>query len=74
MLFSMNVLSMLLIRSLTSRSQILWPLEKFGSEKSEMSKIPCARESRFRQKRQNFSESYKIGPMGARDPILFLKW
>ena len=62
------------IRSLASRSQILWPLEKFWSEKLEMCKIARARESQFRRKRQIFPESYKIGPLGARDPILFLKW
>ena len=39
-----------------------------------MSKIACARESRFGRKCLHFFESYKIGPMWARDLIYFLKW
>ena len=48
-------------------------LRKIRIKKSEMSQIVARLKSRFRRKCLTFSESYKIGPLGARDPILILK-
>ena len=44
-------------------------LRKIRIKKSEMSKIAMRRNLRFRQKCLKFSDSSKIGPLGARDLI-----
>ena len=60
--------------SLAPMVTILWPLEKFGSKKSEMSKIAGRRESRESRESRiwcEFSGAHKIGSPGARDLFFF---
>ena len=62
------------IRSLAQRVPNLWPSAKMWIKKSEMREIVASRKSRFRQKCLEFSEGYKIEPLGARDLNLIFKW
>ena len=48
-------------------------LRKIQIKKLEMSKIVACRKSRFRRKCLKFSGGHKIGPLGARDLIIYLK-